>query len=124
MTALDAIYAENVQLRAAAADAKRRLDTLIGVLTGEAPQFYRVAGLTRTEARIVGLVAAAGVVKNAALFDAIWPNSTYEDAANVIAVHMRRIRLKLEKHGVAIRNVHGVGYEMRPDDVAKLEGLV
>lgn len=70
--------------------------------------------LAQSEATILGLLAKHHnrVVSFATLACSLWPLDSDEvrDEHNQVAVHVTHLRPKLERFGLAIKNIHGVGY--------------
>jgi len=44
-------------------------------------------------------------------------------SSNVAQVQVCRLRKALRPHGVTVRNMHGAGYYITPDDAAKIKAL-
>jgi DNA-binding CsgD family transcriptional regulator len=92
------------------------MDSLRAALQADVPPFYRVAGLTKKEARIVGaLVEVEGAASREAMCDALGMSGS------VFWAHMTHIRRKLKPHGIEIKTHKCVGLEIAEADKRKLE---
>lgn len=82
-------------------------------------------GLTPIETRIVGILISREIVSGEAIFSAVYGGKPYADQPDqkVVEVHLVKIRRKLRKHGVKIKNSYGVGYYIEKADRAKLKEL-
>jgi two-component system cell cycle response regulator CtrA len=87
--------------------------------------FTGVAKLTRSEAAMVGILAKRGRVSKMQIYDFAFGERLEQDQPEpkIIDVLICKIRAKLAPHGVEIKTIWGVGYEMTPDNSAKMRKL-
>ncbi|KLO44589.1 transcriptional regulator [Mycobacterium nebraskense] len=71
--------------------------------------------LTATELRLLGFLAEqrGRIVSTSQILNALWGNDAYD--ANLVHVHIKKLRHKLEAHGPRIlHTVRGIGYRLQP----------
>lgn len=71
--------------------------------------------LTNMERRILIVLASAKEPLSDRAIEALIYGQNNDRCRHVIAVHMVRIRRKLEKHGVEIETVRGAGWALAPE---------
>jgi len=91
--------------------------------TRDVHELYGVADLTKREAEIVSAIAKHRRITHDRLFSILYADSDTTVGMNTVQVQMVAIRRKLAPHGIAIKTLWKVGYEMAADDVAKLRDL-
>ena len=77
-------------------------------------------GLTRFEARIVGMLMKANVATTERMFTALYGEREDPPISKNVDVFISRARPKLAKRGVEIRNTWGVGYWIPAEQKARL----
>lgn len=97
----------------------RDLETIIGV-HWQAP---RVLNLTRSEERVLGVITARPVVSHAALYDALYSLRLNPPDPMIVKAFIFRVRRKMAPHEITIDLRWGFGYEITPDNLARLNAL-
>ncbi len=109
-TRLEELEAENERLRYQLAELK-------AALSDEGDLALRF-GLTPTEGRILALIARRGRIAHEALHRGLYFDRSEPAEPKTIAVLLVRLRQKLKPHGIEIRTVWGVGFELPPASLA------
>ena len=123
MQTQDHLHREIADLRGRLADANVTIARLRGEGTDEIGEFYRVAGLTQREAEIVSLIVKHRRVTYDRLMTLLEARVDTTTDLNSVQVHMTNLRKKLKPHGVEIRTMWRVGYEITQENVFRLRGI-
>lgn len=116
---------ETIRLRQELDDANETIRLLTRCAEDEVLPFVGVAGMTVSEARIVCLIARRGRISTDGLYEAFYALRAGDNLPNVniFRTWMVKIRKKLDAHNIAIEALHGIGYGMTPDSIARFRAL-
>ncbi len=106
-------------------EARTTIAQLTLALDTESERFVGVAGLSRSEAVIVGVLARGEKTSFETLKNALYAHKG--EPANAIIclrVFVHKIRKKLGPHSVHVQALWAHGYEMAPESIRRLEELV
>jgi DNA-binding response OmpR family regulator len=106
-------------LRAKLDDANAELADMRRSAEQKISEFHKVAGLSRCEVAFIACLVKLGRATKEQLLDACAPDA----AIKVVDVRVSGVRKKLRPHGIEIATIWGVGYEMTPDNIARLRAL-
>lgn len=86
-----------------------------------APEVDQAFGLTATEAKIYAVLNKGGLILHERLALAVWGDNPPQSVASLMGVNVCKMRLKLAKHGIAVRNVWGQGYILEKPQSVELQ---
>lgn len=113
---LEALEAENDELR-------ERVASLMRVLRAEHIVLPREWRLSPVEAKLFGALLARAAASKDMIMAALYGDRIDDEpdigAVNVIIHNSRK---KLKPFGIEIRSIHGYGYELPPEQRARLRG--
>ncbi len=117
------IEAENERLRQRVA----QLEAEVGRLSSS-PQFSVMTpiskfGLTASEGKILARIAATGYASKGDLYACICHGKAIEPEPKVVDVYVCKIRNKLARFDIVIETVHGRGYKLGPESMAKIVAI-
>jgi two-component system cell cycle response regulator CtrA len=115
---LEALEAENLRLL-------DRIDMLERALGSDAGPLFPVEfGLTGSEAKVLNLLMLRDAVCKDGFMDAIYRGrGDDEPEVKIIDVFICKLRRKIRPFGVEIKTIWGRGYQMAPDDKARVRAL-
>jgi two-component system cell cycle response regulator CtrA len=121
-----AMATELVHLRELVSEQRDLIREMRAATTSEVADFVAVAGLTVSEATVVATLVKHGKATKQRLFSALFdgranPNDAPEP--KIIDVFVCKIRKKLRPAGIEIGTVWGWGYNLTPENVAKIRAL-
>ncbi len=117
--------AEVVHLREALSDAQSLIAEMRETNVTERLGFAGVAGLTKSESSLVAILVKRGRASKSQIYDAMFGDKHEDEQPEpkIIDVFVSKVRKKLEPHGIKIGTIWGAGYEMKPDDIARMNAL-
>ncbi len=117
---IEALEAENARLR-------DRIDVLEGMTGTTGPEILPAfLGLTPKEAVLVGGLRRRKSCTKEQLLTIIYGALPPDDQPEIkiIDVFVCKIRKKLAPHGIMIRTLWGLGYELPPDSRSRLDAMI
>ena len=116
------------QLKQAYYDLAFRYEEIAGD-NHDALNIQSALGLTRQEAMFVcmlmdGMVKSHNAIVAAVSFKSIADIALQNEIPSVTKVIACKARKAMKRHGIEIKTVWGVGYQMMPDQIAKLKTLI
>lgn len=109
-------------------DRIEELETVLGIGRDDVEVYRRAFGLTRDQAKILGLIAKRNVtVTRAAIHTVLYgtrPDCDQPEDLKIIDVHVCKLRKPLRDAGVEIKSDWGTGYYMMQADKAKMRAFL
>lgn len=117
------LLSELTNLRAQLDDAQYTLREMHEAARFESDSFHGVAGLSKSEAKIVSAIVRHGTISKSGLYFALYGNADDAPEPKVIDVLMCKIRKKLGLHGISVVTHWGSGFGMSDVDIAAVREL-
>lgn len=120
-----ATMTELVHMRHSLDEARALIRELQAAQSETVDEFVGVVGFTAHQAAIVGVLAKLGSASRARIYDAMYGARHDDDQPDpkIVDVHICKCRLKLRPYGIEIGTLWAVGYQMTPENIAKLRAL-
>lgn len=118
-----ALLVELTNVRAQLDDAREQIRQLMTQKESVAESLVGVAGLTRSESKVVTTIAKFGRATKTSIYHALYGGNDEDRDPKIVDVLVCKVRQKLKRHDIEIKTVWGTGYTMDAENIAKLSEL-
>lgn len=92
-------------------------------LLGQEWRAPRVLRLTPTENDVLGAIIAKSPIRRKALYNLVYGDNPDPPLLPIVQVYISKLRAKLRPHLIWIETIHGMGYQITPENVDRLNAL-